>query len=111
MRMIHKIDGFWDKAPGWLLNAGWIGNGLALAAQRVMGFIKEDGYAIALFVGAWISIWGLYRKNKLQIRREELELKRTEAELLRTEAALKDDEAHRREINEIKIEREKKRGF
>lgn len=94
-------DNFWERIPSWILNAGWIGQGLALAAAKVMHFIKEDGYAIALFVGAWISIWGLWRKNRLQIRREEIALQREEQ-------AFEQDAVHAREIQEIKIERERK---
>lgn len=95
-----KTD-FWQRIPSWILNAGWIGQGLALALERMVDFIKNDGYAIALFVGACVSIWGLWRKNKLQIRREEIELRRSEK-------AFQQDEIHAKEIHEIRKERERK---
>lgn len=92
---------FWDRIPAWLLNAGWIGQSLALAASKMMHFIKEDGYALALFVGAWISLWGAWRKNKLQIRREEIALKHEQQKL-------ELDELIAKEIHEIRKNRESK---
>lgn len=101
-RTLMKMkDNFWERIPSWILNAGWIGQGLLLALQQVHKFLMESAYAYLLIAGAAISMWGLWRKNRLQIRREEIALQREQQ-------ALEQDAVHAKEIQEIKKERERK---
>jgi hypothetical protein len=99
-------DNFWERIPPWLLNAGWIGQALTLAVAKVMHFIKEDGYYILLFTGAWIGIWGVWKKNKMQEKKDALAIQIEEVKLEREREALRQDVIHSQEIHEIRKARE-----